>query len=294
MKRSVSSVTSRLCWMAEEGASLVWAGEVPCVISLAAEEVTTLEAPLPFHLVLPRQSFLPFLTAPAHEYFKPFAPPIGGGEPWYECKGVALRWELPVGLLFDVHAGEQRFADLPWHLTLHFQSLPRALLSSSTAGAEAALLNTIKESCYLRCGTSLPAMSLSLAKQKELTASLMTNDHSAYCAVASKISAGISAHLGEGGVVHAVPIRVFISPHEWRQQPVAPSLSSGEPTRLCDLLETMLPSFFGSAASETARVIVQGVRVPLDIPVLWLYSMCNHPDGFLYVICQLSAPPLVS
>ena len=56
---------------------------------------------------------------------------------WLEHKGNALKWHLPTGVLFDLHAhGEvspcwvsspylrlMEEQDLPWHLTLHFSGV---------------------------------------------------------------------------------------------------------------------------------------------------------------------------
>eukprot|EP00966_Prymnesium_polylepis_P180661 4184315-Prymnesium_polylepis.1 len=125
-------------------------GELPVMFTLAPSEVTTHDAPLQFHMCLPRQSFLPFVTGPVRQHFEPFAPPMGGGEVWYDHDGVPLRWQLPVGVLFDLVAGEQQRAELPWRLTVHFQSFPSdRLMSSAGSAAEAQLLQALKESCYL-------------------------------------------------------------------------------------------------------------------------------------------------
>ena len=275
-----------------EGAPEVWAGELPVVFVLAPNEVTTHEAPLPFHMCLPRQSLLPFVTAAVRQHFQPFAPPTIGkqepSEPWYDHNEVPLRWQIPAGVLFDLHAGEQRAADLPWRLTVHFQSFPSAtLLSSAGTAAEQLLMNSLKESCYMRCGSSAPAMSLSPVEQKQLTRALATNNHAAYDEVDRRLRAGVAGQLGPSGLVQAVPVRVFTSPTEWRQQPVAPNLPSGEATQLLHLLAELLPRHYGTDAPSRPAVIVQGISVPLETPLLWLYDACSHPDGFLYVCCTL-------
>mmetsp|Transcript_19314 Transcript_19314/g.46350 ORF Transcript_19314/g.46350 Transcript_19314/m.46350 type:complete len:291 (+) Transcript_19314:42-914(+) len=268
-----------------------WAGEIPAVFVLATNEVTTLEPPVPFHLCLARQSYLPFTTAEVVDHFKPFAPPMGGGEPWYEHDGQPLRWHVPLGVLFDLHAGLEAEAELPWRLTVHFQGFPATtLLSTANAAAEGWVLNALKESCFLRCGSALPAMSLSIAEQKKLTHALTTNDFREYCAVAERISAAMAKSLGASGLPHSVPVRVFTSPVEWRQQPAAPRLPSGGSTRLYDVLVSLLPSVFESSSSVAPRVIVQGVSVPLETPLLWLHGACSHPDGFLYVYVSCSPP----
>lgn len=285
-------------------AAEVWAGELPAVFVLARDEVTTHNPPLPFHICLPRQSYLPFVVGAILDYFRPFAPPLGGDEPWYECKTVPLRWQIPIGVLFDLLVGEQDGSELPWQLTIHFHGFSSAtLMSSAGSAAESLVLNSLKESCYLMCGSSLPAMSLSVAEQKKLMISLSTNSYSQYAEVASRISAQMEAHLGESKLFRAVPVRAFTSPTEWRQQPATPNLPSGEATTVGDFLTNLLPTFFvrrgpneaseDSSESAEPRVIVQGVQIPLDTPLLWLHSVCRHPDGFLYITC-FSQQPIAS
>lgn len=49
-------------------------------------------------------------------------------------------------------------AALPWTLTVHFNRWPQVLLKAAGDAAEKFLLNALKESCYLGCGSSLPVM----------------------------------------------------------------------------------------------------------------------------------------
>ena len=142
-----------------------WLGAVPAVFRLAPDEVCGIRPPRPFHLALPRQSMLPFVCEAVRAHFAPFGPPLGG-ELWFEHSGTPLRWQLPIGVLFDLLVGEEGDASaaLPWAITVHFASFPsHTLLKATRAEAEAVLLNALKESCYLRCGSALPAMSLSPA-----------------------------------------------------------------------------------------------------------------------------------
>ena len=61
-----------------------WAGVIPAVFTLAADEVTTLEKPRPYHTCIPRQALLPFVAERLREFFSPHAPPIGRSEAWFE------------------------------------------------------------------------------------------------------------------------------------------------------------------------------------------------------------------
>ena len=54
----------------------VWDGHVPCVFTLAPDEVTTMaeEPPHAHYLLLPRHSYLPCAAAAVVAHFKTFAP----------------------------------------------------------------------------------------------------------------------------------------------------------------------------------------------------------------------------
>jgi hypothetical protein len=156
---------------------------VPVIFTLAADEVTTYEAPPPYHMCLPRQSLLPFVLEPVREFFKPFAPPFGG-EMWLEFQAVPLRWQMPTGVLFDLLVGDDAGDALPWALTVRFQGFPATkLLRASVEAAEAVLMNALKESCCLLCGSAQPAMTLSKDAQDGLRRAIATNDFEAFASV---------------------------------------------------------------------------------------------------------------
>ena len=114
---------------AEEGARCVWEGGLPTVFTLAASSVTTLAPPRDYTMCLPRQSLLPFVFDDLRKHFEPFAPPMGG-ELWFEYDGVPLRWQIPIGVLFDLLVGEHAAVcdRLPWRITVHFQAFPAETL----------------------------------------------------------------------------------------------------------------------------------------------------------------------
>ena len=181
-----------------------WLGGLPAVFTLAPDEVTTLRPPRPYAMVLPRQSFLPFVTDAVRRHFEPYGPPMGG-ELWFEASGVALRWQIPIGVLFDLLVGEQSAVahTLPWRITIHFQSFPTdALLRATVPEAEAVLLNALKESCFLRCGSAMPAMTLSPASQQQLAAALAAPNadlaaaHANFLAVSELLEHAVHAQLG--------------------------------------------------------------------------------------------------
>merc|ERR1740117_386431 len=96
-----------------------WRGEVPTVFTLASDEVTTLQPPPPYHMCLPRQSLLPFVLEKVKTFFRPFGPPFSH-EMWLEFQASPLKWQIPVGVLFDILVGDEAGKCLPWQLTVRF------------------------------------------------------------------------------------------------------------------------------------------------------------------------------
>ena len=165
--------------MSEPGA---WK-EIPAVFTLATDEITTLQLPPPYHMCLPRQSLLPLVLSPVRDFFRAFAPPFCD-EMWLEYRAAPLRWQIPVGVLFDLLVGEGAEEFLPWELTVRFQGFAATkLLRASVDAAETLLMNALKESCCLLCGSAQPAMALSKDAQHQLRRSLASNDHAAFAAV---------------------------------------------------------------------------------------------------------------
>jgi len=295
--------------MADQARLECWRGALPAVFTLAPDELCGIRPPRPFSLCLPRQSLLPFVCEAVRTHFAPFGPPMGS-EMWFEHSGTPLRWQLPIGVLFDLLVGAEASAceSLPWQITVHFASFPiHTLLKATRKEAEGVLLNSLKESCYLRCGSALPAMSLSPADQQKLVDALASSNDSAYevgyAPIAAAVDEAISAQLSRQPP-RAVPVRVFTSSTAWRQQPFAPQQADGAATTLRDALAQLLPEQFGEAAvgsvggdgdgPSAPRAIVQGVNVPLDTSLNFLASACSHPDGWLYASVDLQALPCAS
>lgn len=41
---------------------------------------------------------------------------------WLEFNGQPIKWHFPIGVLFDLHMGNE--PQLPWNLTVHFDKFP--------------------------------------------------------------------------------------------------------------------------------------------------------------------------
>ena len=86
-----------------------WRGALPAVFTLAADEVTTLRPPRPFHLNLPRQTLLPFVCEAVRKHFVQIAFVSAGQSPATLSLQKAMHVQLTGAPLPD-GAGEPRLA----------------------------------------------------------------------------------------------------------------------------------------------------------------------------------------
>ena len=100
---------------------------------------------------------------------------------WFSFENVPLKWQYPLGLLYDLFSGsspsqagglnvqehspgEGSEGGLPWRLTLHFTDWPEQALVRPDAEGKMlhdAFINSVKEADFLRNGTAKGIMSLS-------------------------------------------------------------------------------------------------------------------------------------
>lgn len=293
----------------EDNARSVWAGGLPTIFKLAATSVTSLVPPRALIMCLPRQSLLPFVCDDLCKHFAPFTPAVGSTL-WFEHEGVPLRWQVPIGVLFDLLVGATTAGPACWEITVHFQSFPPELLQAARSEAELVLVNALKESCYLLCNSAMPVMALSKGEQENIFAAMCHkgNAHLGFCTYRT---AQVQIEQAIAGVLHAagclrprwVPLRIYFSPTDWRQLPMPPSLQDGSPATMREALALNLPEELmtlilkdSSLSREVAsrddggmdhagppKILVQGVNVPLETSISWLWATCRHPDGWLYV-----------
>jgi len=252
----------------------VWGGLIPVIFTLTPNEVSTLQPPEPYYLMVPRMSFLPIVTDAVKEYFRQSAP-SKIDEIWYECNGTILRWQFPIGVLYDLYGGDR----FPWPITVHFQNFPsgQILRCPEIDTVQKNFMNMLKEANYLKHGDSSKINLLSINDQSDLWEGVKTNDPVQYWKGNNKLAAT---------TLKNAPIRFCIPGQPPIQEPISPFEESKERT-LGSILSQVFPEDFPTGNPSTQlKVIVQGITPPLDTPVIWLTENLSHPDNFVY-ICLL-------
>mmetsp|Transcript_5302 Transcript_5302/g.11525 ORF Transcript_5302/g.11525 Transcript_5302/m.11525 type:complete len:474 (-) Transcript_5302:119-1540(-) len=139
---------------------------------------------------------------------------------WFEdeSSGLALRWHLFTGTLFDL--SQQRNASkattaatttLPWKIRVHFTSYPtnQILAFDADAGVmqtiERYYMNSLKQALFLQHGSSRVAMNICKADHRKLWDAVVASNCNLYAEVNSELQADIreesgrSSHGGGGG-----------------------------------------------------------------------------------------------
>ena len=145
---------------------------------------------------------------------------IDADKSYFTFENVALRWHLPVGLLYDLHVlstqdvGQDTPVQTatiegkaqPFRLTIHFSTSSKSeskFIDSSPATVNDAFINSVKEADFLRSGSAKPIMSLNAIDSKLLWSSTENSDLTAY----ARIHAGL---LPRDTPWRNIPLRVYL------------------------------------------------------------------------------------
>ncbi|KAK9838653.1 hypothetical protein WJX74_000686 [Apatococcus lobatus] len=281
----------------------VWQAAVPVRLELAPNEVTTPEAPPPVYVMAPRMSYLPIIAQQLLSSFEHVLPP-GENTPWFEYRRLPLKWQLPIGVLYDLLANED---EQPWQLTIHYRHYPSENLLpwSSPAALSNHFFSSLKEAGYIcRWSNTNAVMTMTNTARDDLWQSIQAHDHKQYASILESLSLTPQARDAQAP---QIPIRLLIRAGKsgylsgydcisLTSQPAAAlEESSEEPLLLESTLEALLASSLEQDAfnklqsdlqSGQQHVVVNGIQPPLKTPVAWLHTNLHYPDHFLYVVIR--------
>ena len=148
---------------------------------------------------------------------------------WFSVEGVPLRWQYPIGLLFDLFTGsslaaqhlepnrqiafsrqvrKESSSQLPWHLVIHFSEWPEEqLIPLDEAGKihQDLFVQSVKEADYLRNGTGKTVMLMSKDDSTNLWQSVREHDLARFAPIYRKF-----LNPQGGDSIRHVPVKVYI------------------------------------------------------------------------------------
>jgi len=254
----------------------VWAGRVPTMFSLAEDDCKD-TIPDPCYLMLPRMSYLPLATEKVRKHFSSC---LSGdaGEMWFSYHGSPLRWHHPIGLLYDLLAGDgDHDGHLPWSLTVHFSQFPAEQLLPCHAReqVESVFMSSLKEADQLKHNGKVVSM-MQKKDHNQLWLGLTSDKFDQFWAINRKFMEPMA---GEETFKN-IPIRFYMAGTDNAmtsnivQRLVTPG-SLAQPKLLGDLAKEM--------GWEQSRMVLQGVEVDKQVPLEWLARHLAYPDNFLHV-----------
>eukprot|EP01117_Protostelium_nocturnum_P012356 TRINITY_DN4553_c0_g2_i1.p1 TRINITY_DN4553_c0_g2~~TRINITY_DN4553_c0_g2_i1.p1 ORF type:complete len:271 (+),score=64.79 TRINITY_DN4553_c0_g2_i1:116-928(+) len=252
----------------------LWKTCIPIHFKLHPNELSALNSPPPLYKTVNRNTFLPLLASSIRKHFSSFITTLHLGthesELWFEYNGTPLKWNYPVGVLYDIFSTS---SSPLWEVVVRFQGFPSDQLIpyQNENSVKNYFLNSLKESVYIKNGDCSKINSLSVSDSADLWEGFKQLDYNRFW--------GSNRKLHPESNLKFIPIRLFKrNQSSYTQEIIFPLRDNNKPKQLEDI--------FSEIGSENpSSVIISGVQPPLDSPLLWVSENLCHPDHFLYIIC---------
>lgn len=251
-----------------EIAHKIWGGSINVQITLADVK----EEPL--FLRVYRNSYLPLLFPLIAVYFRLAETNCM----WLEFEEAPLKWNLPVGLLFDLVTGLDPLkprTETVWELKLHTKDYPIEYIipleKDVITTIKGLWFNQMKESCYVSNGNAKKIMNLSKNDSEQLWQCVVSHDFKLYTKIWTE-------KVLEYELKH-IPVRIYLPlDNVVLQEVVEPELTLGE------LLHRDVREFFHSPTDDSlAFAAAHGIVVPMKCAVVELFKNISYLDGFLHL-----------
>ena len=252
-----------------------WEGEVPCRFSLNVRDLANKETPPPFFCLLHRTTYFPLIFRKLVDHFESYiSATCTENEIWISYEKTALKWNYPVGVLMDQLFGTDKA--LPIYLEVNFGRYPPELMKYE--GLKSIRINyaySLKESSALLMGSAKPIMDMTKEQEDELWLNGLHGN------VLKYLENSPFVNYTDPSVIRYLPVR-FLSNNStiWRTKPV-PALKEGNELWMLGDAIRMLPAEY-----QGDTVVIQGISIPLNTPLHYLWLTLRHPDNFLYVVIR--------
>ncbi|GMH59950.1 hypothetical protein TrST_g7673 [Triparma strigata] len=177
---------------------LSWHGQIPCEINLSSYDVVDLAAPAPIHLMLPRMSYLHAAASEAVEALRGSSLTSTSSTVWFSVDKQPQRFNLPVGVLFDIHQlkngvsqNSQTIRHLPWKLTVHFSSYPSDVLLGyeGPSTTKHFFCQQLKQALFLEHGNARMGMAITQEMTEQMWGAVGVGDFETYKLVNDRVVA---------------------------------------------------------------------------------------------------------
>ncbi|KAH3668329.1 hypothetical protein OGAPHI_002083 [Ogataea philodendri] len=262
----------------------VWGGVLHVKFQLDPV-LATEECPF-YYATLYRNSFLHSSLADLVQFYKPHLKDPSLGETpnwWFEFEKVPLKWNLPIGLLYDLTTTDSQAEKQAWELTLRYHDYPVEYvipIEPNTNFLKSYWINQLKEACFILNGSSKLVMNMSRTETDEFYQAAIHKESVQYeTAFRRLLPSNISS-------LKNIPIKIYLPLSNKLIQPVIANV--GRKLTLGNLLQSLIPDLFPSSLMYTvAHPVSHGVVLPIDSPVVDLYICMKSLDAFLHISIRM-------
>lgn len=233
-------------------------------------------------LSLHRNLYWPLQYGVIAAYFSRHVPENAAKPLWLAYKGTPIKWNLPVGVLYDLtfHG-----TDTIWPLTVHFDDYPAESIIPFIYSANGLIdyhrslkevvVNQLKQSCFVLHGNSKPIMNLGKDESNDFWDAIVQHNLSTFTAINAKITPKTP---------HRIPVKIYYK-DSVIQAPILPQ-EAGSPTLLKDTLARLIPGFDERALAHVHGIDVDSLLTQRESLLAEIWSIFRHLDNFLYVIVR--------
>lgn len=300
----------------------IWNGCVPVLFDMATNEVINKKDPVSIFLLLPRISYLPLVTEKVHNHFATYAPALSDGM-WFEFNGNLLKCNFPIGVLYDLYIHEQyknpnennnnhdnndgkidQNDDPVWKIIVHFQSYPSEdviMRCDNINVVKILFFNYLKQSVFLAYNNINAIASLKKDDQNALWNGVCKADYNLYFPIYQSIS---NKHSKMMRYPFRIILRGFDEEHNTQkkidlipiQRPIKVNNDENDKDGniitlekcLKDIIPGVMQMYYNQNNNynnnKQIDIIIQGMKIPLDVPMMWLIRHATSADCFLYIV----------
>lgn len=249
----------------------IWSSKITCRITLEPNDYIN-ENNNVFYILIPRNTY-PYLYLPEiMQFFQ--IPESKTNLCWlkYTNTDNYLDWLTPLDILYtlDTHPNVSEF-----NLILSLNSSPIRMkpfqhniktFDSIKPFLEKQWRNSIKQSCFLINGSANNVMSMSMQQSKNFWSSVVDRDNRLFENIFMKTISNSFKN---------IPIKIYFENQVFLSPLQSDNLNQ---FTLADLLSENL-----NFKPNSVFAIAHGIKLPMDAPIVELYTIMKHIDGFLHM-----------
>lgn len=270
----------------------LWNGSINVRILLESDNT---EEPKELLITVYRNSYFPIYFPSVISYFQQYNERITKLPVWLEYETVPIKWNLPIGVLFDLlHLPSiiQHRENSSWTLILRCSSgypadqvipfiynEPDDSINYSRLLKEV-VVNQLKQSCFVINGNSKPIMNLSERDSDDMWNAIRTHNLKSFYQINKKI-------IPPRKKFQKLPVKIYIPGSSTIvQAPIHPYLEDGEPVPFKNILEKYIPDLMRDSDGKVGKIYIHGVNVDslFDNDMIDVWELFKHLDNFLYIV----------